>query len=298
MPALYCHMQGENYYVGNMPLKGTWEFKAYETCQERDYREEHGRNLERGEIFCIQAPLEALKGYELVIHGDTSNINTINLDVLTKNGEEDKYNTLFVRVEERNQIKLYFQAIRKGSIIKKSFFSFFDNKPCIENKPIILIRDHTDVCWCQGKEGGKFYFKKIEDLERMFPRFFENKIQETKQKLQAIKEGTNYQHLLLDLNLDEINSDLPKTKLVRIDSLLQEGCLEIFKKDGDSKERDAYLKYAKRYKPQMLRGRKLIVRKVPDLDALYHIMRQSYYTTEIGKEQRVATAFEKNNPKD
>ncbi|CRF41331.1 hypothetical protein HAL013_12220 [Helicobacter ailurogastricus] len=199
---------------------------------------------------------------------------------------------LFVRMEEEGKVKLYFQAIRQGSFIKKKFISF-SNMAHIEDKPIILIEDRTDVYWSQ--ETGKFYFKNIEDLERVLPHFFENKVQEAKQRLQAIKDDTSYQYLHLELDLKDIKSTIPKTKLARIEHLLQEGRLEIFKKNGDLRKRNAYLKYAQKYRPQILKDSKLLICKVADLDSLYHIVCEAYYTTEIGGEQRVANVSEKNS---
>ncbi|WP_163532418.1 hypothetical protein [Helicobacter suis] len=295
---LYCQMQGKIYKVSELP-EGVWDFKVYDNCKEINYTPNTDeKSLEKGEVFCIQAPPETLKAYNLVIHGDTTSINTASEDILIKN-KESKENTpkvLFVCVGERNKIKIYFQAIRQGSIIKRKFISFND-KVYIGNRPIILIQDHTDVYWSQ--ETNRFYFKKIEDLERVFPDFFERKVQEAKQKLKSIKENLSYQYLRLDLNLDDIKSTMAKIKLMRIDFLLQKGYLELFKDDADQSKRGAYLKYAKKYKPQMIEDGKLVIRKVSGLDALYYVMQQSYYTTEIGeKEQRIATAFEKNSPKD
>ncbi|WP_163499585.1 hypothetical protein [Helicobacter suis] len=295
---LYCQMQGKIYKVSELP-EGVWNFKVYDNCKEINYTPNTDeKSLEKGEVFCIQASPETLKAYNLVIHGDTTSINTASEDILIKN-KESKENTpkvLFVCVGERNKIKIYFQAIRQGSIIKRKFISFND-KVYIGNRPIILIQDHTDVYWSQ--ETNRFYFKKIEDLERVFPDFFERKVQEAKQKLKSIKENLSYQYLRLDLNLDDIKSTMAKIKLMRIDFLLQKGYLELFKDDADQSKRGAYLKYAKKYKPQMIEDGKLVIRKVSGLDALYYVMQQSYYTTEIGeKEQRIATAFEKNSPKD
>ncbi|WP_162983261.1 hypothetical protein [Helicobacter mehlei] len=74
--------------------------------------------------------------------------------------------------------------------------------------------------------------------------------------------------------------------------------MEIFKKNGDPTKRNAYLKYAQKYRPQILKDNKLLICKVADLDSLYHIVCEAYYTTEIGGEQRVAAVFEKNSTKD
>ncbi|BCZ19348.1 hypothetical protein NHP190012_09900 [Helicobacter sp. NHP19-012] len=74
--------------------------------------------------------------------------------------------------------------------------------------------------------------------------------------------------------------------------------MEIFTKNGDPRKRNDYLKYAQKYRPQILKDNKLVICKVADLDPLYHAMREAYYTTEIGGEQRFAAVFEKNNAKD
>ncbi|BCZ19340.1 hypothetical protein NHP190012_09820 [Helicobacter sp. NHP19-012] len=245
-----------------------------------------------------------------MIHGDTTSVNKIDLDILKKdkNNEkrEDQLQTLFVCTEEQNMehegkkiIKAYFQAIRQGSIIKKAFLYFLNEELQIENKPIILIQDRTDVYWKQEiGEIGKLYFKNIEDLKRVFPHFFTHKVQEVKEQLQRIAKDDNHPYLSFDLDWDTLKADMPKTKLARINALLKEGCLEIFTKNGDSRKRNAYLQYAKKYRPKIFKDGKLVVCKVADLDSIYYAMRESYYTTEIGGEQRVAAVFEKNNTKD
>ncbi len=150
-----------------------------------------------------------------------------------------------------------------------------------------------------GKKMGSFILKKIEDLDRVFPYLFENKVQKMRQKLQAITEDSSYQYLHVAINLGEIQANLPKIKLARMDFLLQSGCLDIFKRGGDPRKRDAYLKYAQKYKPKILKNGKFVIHQVADLDNLYHTMRGAYYTPEVGEqEQRVAIAFEKNNPRD
>ncbi|BEG58095.1 hypothetical protein NHP21005_17830 [Helicobacter sp. NHP21005] len=249
-------------------------------------------------MFYIQAPLRMLEDYnlELVIGGDTSSTNTISLNVLKENGgnQENQPKVLFVRTEEGGDVKLYFQAIRRGAVIKKGFV-LLGNKPCIENGAVILIREQIDAYWSRKDE--KLYFKNIEDLERILPHFFEKKVQDLRQELRSIK-NSDYQYLYLDLDLDKIQPTLPKTKLARIDFLLQKGNLEIFRKNGDPGKRNAYLKYAQKYRPQILKDHKLVICKVADLDSLYHIVCEAYYTTEIGGEQRVAAVFEKNSTRD
>ncbi|WP_053944745.1 hypothetical protein [Helicobacter ailurogastricus] len=293
MRMLYARMQGKIYRVSDQPLKGIWDFGAHETSEEWDYWKESERKLAKDESFFIKASFEDLKDYNLVICDDTPHINTLSKGILKKIQKiKESKAVLFVRMEEEGKIKLYFQVIRQGSFIKKKFISF-SNMAHIEDKPIILIEDRTDVYWSQ--ETGKFYFKNIEDLERVLPHFFENKVQEAKQRLQAIKDDTSYQYLHLELDLKDIKSTIPKTKLARIERLLQEGRLEIFKKNGDLRKRNAYLKYAQKYRPQILKDSKLLICKVADLDSLYHIVCEAYYTTEIGGEQRVANVSEKNS---
>ncbi|WP_120946068.1 hypothetical protein [Helicobacter labacensis] len=116
--------------------------------------------MERGELFSIQVSPQDLKDYELIISGDTSHSNTIRMDILENNdkNQEGLAKVLFVRAAEEDGIKLYFQAIRQGSIIRKSFLYFVDNKSHIENKPMLVIQDRTDVFWRQ--KDGKLYFKK------------------------------------------------------------------------------------------------------------------------------------------
>ncbi|WP_121022787.1 hypothetical protein [Helicobacter vulpis] len=73
--------------------------------------------------------------------------------------------------------------------------------------------------------------------------------------------------------------------------------MEIFKENGDPRKRNRYFEYAQKHKPRMVKDKKLVVCKATDLDPLYRIMYEDYYTTEIGGEQRVATVSEKNNVK-
>ncbi|WP_104759672.1 hypothetical protein [Helicobacter bizzozeronii] len=278
--------------MNDQSLKGIWNFKAYENRQEVDYIKGHGRNLGKGEVFSMQAPFEALKDYDLVTSGDTSDIDTVSKDVLEKNKENKRNESkvLFVRVKEENNIKLYFQTIKQGSIIKKGSIFFFNDMVHIDNKPIVIIQDRTGVYWNQAT--GKLYFRQIEDVERVLPYFFEDKVQKIKQGLEAIKES-KYQYLRLALDLNEITSAMPKAKLIRIEFLLQKGHLEIFKDDSYLSKLDAYLEYAKQYKSPILKDGKLIIREVSNLDELYRIIFESYYTTRIGgQEQRVVAAFD------
>ncbi|WP_104732808.1 MULTISPECIES: hypothetical protein [Helicobacter] len=290
---LYVQIRGKIYCVSDQSLKGIWNFKAYENRQEVDYIKGHGRNLQKGEVFSMQAPLEALKDYRLVISGETSSINAVSKDILEKNKENKRNESkvLFVRVKEENNLKLYFQTIKQGSIIKKNSISFFNTNGMahIDDKPIILIQNRTDVYWNQAT--GKLYFRQIEDVERVLPYFFEDKVREIKQGLKDIRDS-NYSYLRLNLDPNEITSAMPKAKLVRIEFLLQKGHLEIFKDDRNLSKRDDYFVYAKQYKSPILKGGKLIICEVSDLDELHHIIFEAYYTTRIGgQEQRVVAAF-------
>ncbi|WP_104696188.1 hypothetical protein [Helicobacter salomonis] len=296
MRMLYARMQGKIYRVSDQPLKGIWDFGAHETSKEWDYWKESERKLAKDESFFIKASFEDLKDYNLVICDDTPHINMLSKGILKKIQKiKESKAVLFVRMEEEGKIKLYFQVIRQCSFIKKKFISF-SNMAHIEDKPIILIENRTDVYWSQ--ETGKFYFKNIEDLERVLPHFFENKVQDIKQGLQAIKEDASYRYLHLELDLKEIKSTIPRTKLARIKHLLQEERLEIFKENGDPRKRNDYLKYAQKYKPRMVKNEKLMICKASDLDSLCKIIDENYYTTEIGGEQRVANVSEKNSLKD
>ncbi|WP_233704605.1 hypothetical protein [Helicobacter bizzozeronii] len=271
---LYCQIRGEVYRVSDQSLKGIWDFGVHEISKEWDYWQESERKLAKDEFFFIEASFEDLKAYELVIYGDTFCANALSKSILEKiQKTKESKAVLFVRTGEEDKRELYFQAIRQGSFIRKKFISFSD-MACIEDKPIILIEDRTDVYWSQ--EAGKFYFKNIEDLERVLPHFFENKVQEAKQGLQAIKEDASYRYLHLELDLDEIKSTLSKTKLAKINFLLQEGRLEIFKENGDPKKRNDYLKYAQKYKPRMVKDEKLVICKTTDLDPLYKIMYECF----------------------
>lgn len=291
---LYVQIRGKIYCVSAQSLKGIWNFKAYENRQEVDYIKEHGRNLQKEEVFSIQTPPEALKDYGLVISGETSSINAVSKDILEKNKENKRNESkvLFVRVEEGNNTKLYFQTIKQGSIIKKNSISFFNTNGMahIDNKPIVLIQDRTDVYWNQAT--GKLYFRQIEDVERVLPYFFEDKVRKIKQGLKDIRDS-NYLYLRLNLDLNEITSAIAKAKLVRIEFLLQKGHLEIFKDDSYLSKRDAYLEYAKQYKSPILRGGKLTICEVSDLDELHRIICESYYTAKMWEqEQRVVAAFD------
>ncbi|TSA84716.1 hypothetical protein [Helicobacter mehlei] len=188
MSILYCHIGGTNYRVGNISLEDTWDLKTYENCQKKDYRKEHGRSLEKKETFYIQAPLKMLEDYhlELVIGGDTSSLNTIDLNVLEENDSNRKNQSkvLFVRTEEGDDVKLYFQAIRRGAVIKKGFV-LLGNQPCIENGAVILIREQIDAYWSRKDE--KLYFKDIKDLERILPHFFEKKFKILDKDLELLR---------------------------------------------------------------------------------------------------------------
>ncbi|GMB96834.1 hypothetical protein NHP22001_14230 [Helicobacter sp. NHP22-001] len=153
-----------------------------------------------------------------MINDEPSAINKIDLRVLERDDENgDRSKVLFVRTDENKNVKLYFQVIRQGAMIKKGVLYFLDENPSVENKPIILLRDQVDAYWSQATE--KLYFKKIGDVERVLPHLFEEKVQDLRQGLMAIK-SPDYHYLRLNLDLDTIKSSLPRTKLARIDFLL------------------------------------------------------------------------------
>lgn len=276
-PLLFAHDGAGHFYrLLNFP-KGMWDFAQISQAKSLDFLECMEHKLEDDEVFYL--PLTD-KHPSLVPYLNCIKNTPACLDIPNKKTLE-KLQCFYVFTEQAEnerkgaKIKLYIQRIMPAMRLNKHQCLLLKGALYVEKTPSICIRNQTDLFW--DEEAGKIYFKKYTDLNALFHTLAQGYLNTDGVSLEMLKDhGIQVSLTLKDPSLSQ------KVKIRKIATLME--------KLGTSKDRQQYHSYAKKYGLNAF-GQSFKIDKTKDIDTLLHLLNKAYYTTEIGGEQRVATAF-------
>jgi len=179
---------------------------------------------------------------------------------------------------------LKFQRIWQKYYFKKSYIINCDSDcTLIENKEFIKLGNVTDAFF-DGKTN-RLYFKKFSQITKLF-----DQISIFYREAQA--EDIEFFKKIKTLQV-EVPNELIGVKYGRkVAHLIDEKVLE-------NKNIDTLVDYANKYKQKInLKDNKIVINEPKDIETVYNIAFELFYTSEISNEQRMTNSIVKINQKE
>lgn len=231
---------------------------------------------EEGEILYIE-----LKDHDLLIIQpfvehllSTADSNIIPKDCCPQ------VNLLYMGSNTSNgEYNIKFQRIWNRYYLKKNWFSLsFDNCQITRNSSLIMLTGNTDVFW--DAMAKRLYFKNFRTAKSIFP-ILEKFYRQANE--QDLKKFAN--HPLVSI---PSNKKFGERALGKIAMMMDEKSL-------DNKMLSDLQTYANEYQQKMppIENNKMIISNNKEVDLLYKLVNELYYTTPRSHEKRAANSFQK-----
>lgn len=174
------------------------------------------------------------------------------------------------KVENNHYIK--FQRVWGRYCFHRPFFSFTDEGDCAlsSNQNIVMLNNKTDAYW-NGKEK-RLYFFNYSHIKKLFPgieKFYREAQKADIEKLEKIS--------FLDVKSDNFSNRSRQKIAIMMDE-------DIFA----NKNLETLKEYAENYGKTLpiTNENKILIKSNQDLDLLYKVVNELFYTSEITKEKR------------
>lgn len=191
-------------------------------------------------------------------------------------GDIYKVDYLFVKEEDG----LYFQRITKSRIVKrKAVIHMGDSFKYEEGKPSIILNEMPDAVYM--RESDKLYFRNLAAISSIF-RGIDQIYREATEQETAVFLEQDFISLKNDFSTRKVKT--ANRKRIALASDILAGLHET--------ERSSIFSYIVKYCPDLDNGNGLFeIRNEIDLKMLLYGIEQRFYTTPVGKQQRIANSI-------
>lgn len=175
--------------------------------------------------------------------------------------------------------EMYFQKIGKAALVSKKRISWLSGQfEYSAESPSIVINEHPDAVY--NKLEDVLYFKTIPSITGIFPDIADLYREATKEETEAFFK---MDFLTIDgLTVEQVNQ--PNLKRI---ALIKEVLDSMTKKDQNS-----IIKYISDYCDDLSDGKgSFVVKNNEDLKLVLYGVDQRFYTTPVGREQRIANSI-------
>lgn len=231
---------------------------------------------EEGEILYIE-----LKDNDLLLIQPFANnfLSTADSNIIPANCYE-QVNLLYMGTKNSNEsYDIKFQRIWNRYYFKKGCFSLsFDSCKIIKNSSLIMLTGNTDVFWDANAK--RLYFKNFRTAKSIFPKLEKFYRQANEEDLKRFAN-----HPLIAI---PANKKFGERALGKIAMMIDEKSL-------DNKVLSDLQAYANEYKQEMpaIENNKIVISTNKEVDLLYKLVNELFFTTLRSQEKRAANSFQK-----
>lgn len=231
---------------------------------------------EEGEILYIELIDNDLSIIQPFINNLSS---TANLNIIPHNCCS-QVNLLYLGYKTHlGNYNIKFQRIWNKYYLKNNWFSLsLDECKIKKNSSLIMLTGKTDVFW--EADTNRLYFKNFRTAKSIFPSLDKFYRKANEQDLQKFAT-----HPLIDISSNKIFGERSLRKIAMM----------IDEKSLDSKNISELQAYAKEYNQEMplINNNKIKISNNKDIDTLYKLVNELFYTTPRSHEKRAANSFQK-----